>query len=459
MKLVPLLLLYAITLAGTAVGQARQVAEIDSMIHRAHRLGMFNGNVFVADHNKALYKIAIGVADTAGEVPLTLQHRFHIGSIAKEFNAVAIMMLKAQGKLSLDDKVSKYVPGLPAWSDKVTILHLLQYTSGLPDLNWKTVRSDQDILQDLKNLQQPDFEPGSGYRYSNNNVFLQRRIIEKVSGMSFNSFVEKKLLQPARMTASLVDPTEKDTLMAIAFSDEHKADPMIYPISGWTAVTLEDFCKWSNSITSFRFLSPDDTRTILYPVGPNKQSGLGGGEMEDNHVTRHIHDGSSLHYNALLVSEPPKGRTIILMTNNKQGNLYELNTAIQAILDGKPYSQPKKSAENLFKEKLDTLNAQQLLALYQQLKAQYADQYDFDSESALNSIGYYFLGHNKTDDAIAVFEYNTRLFPSSGNVFDSLGEAYYKKGDKKNALLNYKRSLTLDPANTTAKMVISELEK
>ncbi|MBC9929388.1 serine hydrolase [Chitinophaga qingshengii] len=434
-----------------------QAAEIDSLIHRTNRLGLFNGNVLVADHNKVLYKTAIGFADPGSKIPLTLQHRFHIGSIAKEFNAVGIMMLKAQGKLKLEDKVSAYIPGLPAWSDSVSILHLLQYTSGLPDLNWKTVHSDADIMQDLRDRQQLLFTPGSNYLYSNNCVFLQRRIIEKITGMPFNTFVEQQLLRPCGMNAAVVDPTEKDTPIAIAFNNERQADPLILAISGWTAVTADDFYQWSNAINTFRLLSPADTRTILYPSGPNRQSGLGGGEMAEDHITRHIHDGSALRYNALLVSDPPRGRTVILLTNNKQGNLYEINTAIQAILDGKPYQQPKKPVVDLFNGKLDQLNAQQALTLYQQLKSRHAGEYNFDNESALNNLGYYYMNHNRLDDAIIIFTRNTRLFPASGNVFDSLGEAYYKKNDKKNALRYYKRALALDSTNTTARQIVTAL--
>lgn len=449
-----LFLSIGIIVAIIAKGQA---AEIDSLVHRTNRLGLFNGNVLVADHNEVLYKTAIGVADPESKIPLTLQHRFHIGSIAKEFNAVGIMMLKAQGKLRLDDKVSSYIPGLPAWSDSVSILHLLQYTSGLPDLNWKTVHSDADIMEDLKDRQQLLFTPGSNYMYSNNCVFLQRRIIEKITGMPFNTFVAQQLLQPCGMNNAVVDPTEKDALVAIAFDNQRQADPLTLPISGWTAVTADDFYQWSNAINTFRLLSSTDTRTILYPSGPNRQSGLGGGEMAGDHITRHIHDGSALRYNALLVSEPPRGRTVILLTNNKQGNLYEINTAIQAILDGKPYQQPKKPVTDLFSGKLDQLNARQALILYKQLKSQYAGEYNFDSESALNNLGYYYMNHNQLDDAIIIFTQNTRLFPASGNVFDSLGEAYYKKGDKKNALRYYTRALALDPTNTTARQIVKAL--
>jgi tetratricopeptide (TPR) repeat protein len=104
------------------------------------------------------------------------------------------------------------------------------------------------------------------------------------------------------------------------------------------------------------------------------------------------------------------------------------------------------------------MNGTQILAFYQKLKAEQPQEYGFDSESTLNEIGYELMGRN-IDASIAVFEYNTVLFPQSGNVFDSLGEAYYKKGDKQKALANYQKSLQLNPSNGNAKKIISELEK
>jgi len=133
--------------------------------------------------------------------------------------------------------------------------------------------------------------------------------------------------------------------------------------------------------------------------------------------------------------------------------------ALVAVLDGKPYKQIRRSAVVYIQARLDTLDSRQILALYNEQKKTSLKTYDFDEEYVLNSVGYILLGKRRFDDAIAVFTYNTELFPQSGNAFDSLGEAYYNKGDKANALLNYKRSLELDPSNETAKMVIAELEK
>ncbi|QEM10446.1 serine hydrolase [Mucilaginibacter rubeus] len=444
---------------GKAFGQQSKVANIDTLIQRANRLGLFSGNVLVADHGKVIYKTAIGYADAAKTIRLTDQYRFHIGSIAKEFNAVGIMMLEEQGKLSLDDKVSKYLPQLPAWASKIRIINLLQYTSGLPDVKWKTAKNDADNMVDLMKIDSLDFEPGKKYAYNNNNVFLQRRIIEKITGISFKQFVEDYELKPAGMNTAIVDPTENDKLIARSFNNDGKTDDLVYPISGWTAVTLDDFYAWANAIIKFKLISPVATREIINGVTPGRQSGLGGGSMDGDKMISHVHDGTSLNYQALLVSKVPEGVTIILMTNNKQGNLYSIEKSIEAILDGKPYAQVKRSFLDTFSAKLDLMSGEQIISFYSDLKTKHGNEYSFDDESTLNETGYYLMSKKRLTDAVRIFEYNTQLFPKSGNVFDSLGEAYYNQSNKSLALLNYKKSLQLDPANENAKKFITELDK
>lgn len=458
LKYVFLLAMFALGTERT-IAQQTKTAHIDTLVQRANRLGLFNGNVLVADHGKIIYKAAIGYADAHKTIKLTDQYRFHIGSIAKEFNAVGIMMLEEQGKLSLDDKVSKYLPQLPAWAGKISIINLLQYTSGLPDVKWKTVKDDAGNMADLMKIDSLDFEPGKKYAYNNNNVFLQRRIIEKITGQSFKQFVEDHELKPTGMNTAIVDPDENDKLVAQSYNNDGKPDGLVYPISGWTAVTLDDFYAWANAIAKFKLISPVATREIINGVTPGRQSGLGGGSMEGDKMTEHIHDGTSLNYQALLVCKVAKGVTIILMTNNKQGNLYFIEKSIEAILENKPYAQVKKSFLDEFNVKLNSMSGEQIISFYNDLKSKHASEYSFDDENVLNETGYYLMGQKRLVDAITIFQYNTKLFPKSGNVFDSLGEAYYNQGNKSLALLNYKKSLQLDPANDNAKKFITELDK
>jgi D-alanyl-D-alanine carboxypeptidase len=310
---------------------------INTFLDEANKSGIFNGNILIAEGGKVIVRRAIGYADASRKIPLTKQYRFHIGSVAKEFDAVGIMMLQEQSKLSTNDKVSKFFPELPVWAKKISIKNLLQYTSGLPDVKYQTVHGDADNWKDLQSLEKLDFDPGSNYAYNNNNTFLRRQIIEKVTGISFNQFVQENMLTVAGIKNGVVDPTVGDSLIARSFNNDYKQDGLEVPISGWTCLTIDDFYKWSQCINNFCLINPISTLEIITPVAADKQSGLGAGRMKGNKVIAHTHDGTALHYQALELADAIKGRTIIILSNQRQGNVYDIATAIQAILDNKPY--------------------------------------------------------------------------------------------------------------------------
>ncbi|MDV7696246.1 beta-lactamase family protein [Chryseobacterium soli] len=311
--------------------------NLDHLFQQAQQSKAFNGNVLVAQHGKILYEKALGRADASGTISLNNTYRFHIGSIAKEFNAVGIMMLKEQGKLKLDDPVSKFLPELPTWAKTIKIIHLLQYTSGLPQIKWNEVKQDSDNMQALQKTESLDFEPGTKYDYNNNNVFLQRRIIEKITNMSFNSFVAQKILEPLGIKNALIDPDEKEKLFAKSYNNKGKQDQIVYNISGWTALNIRDFYTWSEAINSFKIINAESTLELFKPFSQGNQTGLGEGAIQQGKVIRHIHDGAAFNYQALLVSTPDY--TIILVTNNKQNNVEEISSSIQSILAGKPFKE------------------------------------------------------------------------------------------------------------------------
>ena len=339
-----LLIFLTIFLTGPRTfAQNDKAALINTYLEEANQSGLFNGNILIADDGKVIVRKAIGYADASKQNPLNPQYRFHIGSVAKEFDAVGIMMLQEKGKLSINDKVSKFLPELPAWAEKISIKNLLQYTSGLPEIKYKTVHADADNWKDLQSLKQLDFEPGSSYAYNNNNTFLRRQIIQKVTGITFNQFVQQNMLKVADINNGIVDPTGRDLLVARSFNNDFKQDGLEVPVSGWTCLTIDDFYKWSQCINNFCLITPASTRTIITPVAPDKQCGLGGGSMKGNKVIAHVHDGSGLHYQALVLTDATKDRTIIILSNQRQGNVYEIAAAIQAILDGKPYQALSKT--------------------------------------------------------------------------------------------------------------------
>ena len=316
-------------------GDAQQgtTATLDTYIDGLHGQGGFNGNILIVDQGKLLLQRAVGDADSSRNVKLTLADRFQIGSIAKEFDSVGLLMLKQDGKLAMTDPLSKFFPELPAWASTITVDELLHYTSGLHKPDFSSIHSDAENWKAIKSQQKLDFTPGTQYSYNNNDVFLRRRIIEKVSGMSFAEFVSKRELPAADIHDAVIDPSEETPHVAKSFSADGKQDKLDAPISGWVSLSLVDFLKWSRCIQTFCLISPESTRLIGKTATADRQSGLGSVEMRGDTMVRHIHDGSLLHYRAMLWNDADKNRTILIL-GNQRADVYAMTAAIEAILNG-----------------------------------------------------------------------------------------------------------------------------
>ncbi|MGB9152409.1 MAG: serine hydrolase domain-containing protein [Alphaproteobacteria bacterium] len=161
--------------------------------------------------------------------------------------------------------------------------------------------------------------------------------MEKVSGMSFVEFLEKREFPKAGVRDAVIDPTDGAPRVPRSFDANFKESPLTVDMTGWTSLSLDDFLRWSNCITNFCLITPDSTRRIVTTRDSEWQTGLGHGEMVGDQLVHHVHDGSDHHYQALLVSDSSRGRTVIILTNQKHGNVYAMDDAINAILDDKPY--------------------------------------------------------------------------------------------------------------------------
>lgn len=279
--------------------------------------------------------------------------------------------------------------------------------------------------------------------------------------MLFHTFVETKMLQPCGMKSSVLDPDLKGAGMAVSFSNDFVQSPRQYHynMSGWTSVTAQDLYKWTQCLHAFKLINKESFKKILYPFAPNKQSGLGGGSMDGDIIKEHYHHGSSFDFEAVMYTAPAEDIHIMLLTNNMNSKLFEIKDAIYAILKGKPYKTPKKSLAMALRKTIDTDTIEDILAKYDKLKATQSSDFNFEDEGDLNQLGYTLMGKKRFDEAIRIFELNVNLFPKSGNVYDSLAEAYLNKGDNKRALMYYKKALALDPTNEGAKDIILKLEK
>tara|TARA_R110002126_G_scaffold124451_1_gene266414 strand:+ start:28017 stop:29309 length:1293 start_codon:yes stop_codon:yes gene_type:complete len=420
--------------------------------------GVFNGNILVAKNNKVIYQNEFGYSDASRSKKLSRNSIFNIGSIGKEFNAVAIMILKERGLLDLEDKLSKFDLQLPNWSNKVTIKHLLQYSSGLPKVKWNSVKNDKDIYTDIKNIDNLIFEPGSDYLYSNNNLFLQRRIVEKISGMSFNDFIQENILIPSKMSDAIIDATSKNTQLVTSFNNDLVNDSSgDIEFSGWVFPSISDMFNWVNSLHSGSIISKESRMLLFDSFSKNSESALGKGVFKNNELMIYQHQGSSFNYESLIHYNLKEDVMVILMTNNKNLKLRNIAEAIENITKGNSFKIPQKSVYLSIRQKCYN-NVDDGIEYYKQLKKNYPDTYNFSEEGELNRLGYKLIEKNQIKEAIKIFKLLVSEFPNSANPYDRLGEAYYLNGNNSMALQNYNKVLELNPNNTNAKKMIKKIK-
>lgn len=302
-----------------------QISNLDKLMKTAYETGLFNGNVLVSKNNNIIYDASFGFTDATKTTPLTDEYRFHLGSITKEFSAVALLQLEEQGKLKLSDPVSKFIPELPHWANEVTIKDLLQYTSGIPNVNWKKIKNDTDIFNDLLLIDKLSFKPGTDYDYNNNNLFLRQFIVEHITGIPFKTYVKKFIFQPLKMNSSLMTPLENEKNVAKGFNNQSVQDPVELPITGGTYTTTQDLLRWANSLHSTKVVNENS----LFELGqsftiPDSQSALGNATFENKKLIEHSHDGRAGNFEALLFSDLENKITIILLSNNYNGKLFDI---------------------------------------------------------------------------------------------------------------------------------------
>jgi D-alanyl-D-alanine carboxypeptidase len=213
--LVPVL--FVLLLAGSASRSAAQATaaspiatRIEAVLKAAFPATGPGAAVIVVKDGKVLARQAYGMASLELGVPLRPDSVFRLGSVTKQFTAAGIMMLVEQGKLVLQDPIEKYLPGYPTQGHVITVEHLLTHTSGIQSYTdipgWMAGKvmadlSVQELVDGFKN-EPMQFAPGTQYRYNNSAYVLLGAIIEKVSGQTYEQFVNERIFKPAGMRSA-----------------------------------------------------------------------------------------------------------------------------------------------------------------------------------------------------------------------------------------------------------------
>jgi CubicO group peptidase (beta-lactamase class C family) len=263
----------------------------------------------VAKGGEIVFLDAAGMADLELGVPLAPDMVFEIGSITKQFTAAAIMMLAEEGKLSISDPITRYLPDYPPYGDGITVEHLLTHTSGIvsytgiPGYMATEVRRDlpvEDLIDVFKDLP-VEFAPGERYAYNNSGYILLGAIIEAVSGMRYQDFVRERIFQPLGMEQSYYGCSEclipgrasgygggengYTNQQYLSFTQPYAAGSLM--------MTVEDMLRWSKALFGGEVLSAESLERMTTPFTLNNGEstgygyGLAIGDIRGHKAIRH----------------------------------------------------------------------------------------------------------------------------------------------------------------------------
>jgi CubicO group peptidase (beta-lactamase class C family) len=451
-----------------------KIEKIDGLMNEYSRLKQFSGSVLVSEKGKVIYEKGFGYANMEWKIPNDGTTKFRLGSITKQFTAMLIMQLVERGKISLDGKISDYLPYYPKETGgRITIHELLNHTSGIfnytndPDFfrkeSFLPLKPEQ--LTKLFSGKELEFEPGSKWSYSNSGYIVLGAIIEQVTGESYEKALQENIFTPLGMSSSGYDHNEEVISKRASgyekdlggYRNTRYIDMSLPYSAGSLYSTVEDMNTWGEALYTDKLVSYESLKKMMTPYmgdygyGLHIQKVSPGGK---DSLTAVGHSGSVNGFIANMVRILEDRITIILLSNVTPVSINSITNNIFKILYGKPVEPPKESAAEVLLKLGRSMGMKS--AVNEVMKNK--DKYQIN-ENELNILGYQLMGTGKLDEAIEIFKLNVELFPDSWNVYDSLGEAYLNNGDNNLALENYRKSVELNSQNEHGKEVMQKLEQ
>ena len=344
--------------AQTAAPAVDAAAKVDEFMKARLDAKGIGGAVLVMKDGKQVAAKGYGLADIESKAPITPETRFRIGSVTKQFTAALILLLQEEGKLSVQDPVCKYFNPCPEAWQPVTLHHLLSMTSGITSItslpNWRTELRFKDLKPAdsvaLVSSLPLKVKPGEVYEYSNTNYIMLGSVIEKVSGRTYEQFLTERIIKPLKLKDTGLDSGEvKVPNSALGYNIK---DGSIVPIevvslvtpfaAGSLYSTVGDLYNWQNALINGRVFKNKATLDLM--LTPNKNNyAYGLIVVTDRSGRKRItHGGGIEGFIADSVYFPEENLFIAALTNNQQGAMGELMSALTAIQFGEPYTLPKK---------------------------------------------------------------------------------------------------------------------
>jgi CubicO group peptidase (beta-lactamase class C family) len=352
-----------------------QTKGIDSLFKPYVETKNFSGNVLVAQNGKVLFSKAYGPMNRSYNLPLTTQTKFYLASVSMIFTSAAIMKLVDEGKISLIDPLSKYLPDYKH-GNKITLHNLMSQRSGIMNIgftkkaNYDSLSKFHHTIEQLISYFKEDslvFQADTRYSHARSDYILLAYIIEKVTGKPYGSYLKQELFDPLQMKNTGHSTGEKGLVpdLAAGYAPVGHFDvENAYQID-WTSKTghgsiystTEDLNKFANAILSGKILSKQSWQKIFTDYGDN----VGYGWFISDHLDkkRVQMNGRSPGFSSYFGIYPDEKFVVIILSNNDISLPSPLGKQVAALMFNKPYTKTNLSVANVSKEQ-----AQRLIGKY-----------------------------------------------------------------------------------------------
>jgi len=318
----------------------------------------FMGSVLVARGPQVLLSKGYGFANLEWDIPNAPSTKFRLGSVTKQFTAASILLLEERGKLSTRDPVKKYLPDAPAAWDKVTIFHLLTHTSGIPSFtgfpDYRKIEPFPATTAELvaRFRDKPlEFEPGAKWNYSNSGYVLLTYLIEKITGGSYEKFVQENIFTPLAMresgydsnTAVIAHRASGYVPAKDAFENAGFVHMSIPRGAGGLYSTTEDLFKWEQALFGGKLLKPASLEKMTTPFKQDYAFGLGVHTVGGHKVIDH--NGGIEGFNTALAYYPEDKLTVVVLANVNGQAPEEIAAKLAAVAHGETVKMPGERKE------------------------------------------------------------------------------------------------------------------
>jgi CubicO group peptidase (beta-lactamase class C family) len=354
--------LLIICLLFVAIGYTQTLEEnIDQLLEAKYKPNEPGATALIYKNGEVIYRKAFGNANLELGIAMTPENVFEIGSITKQFTAIAILMLEEQGKLKIENEITKFIPDYPTNGKTITVHHLLNHTSGIKSYTSmdsfrelaRTDMSPTELIDVFKN-EPMDFDPGEKFLYNNSGYILLGHIIEVVSGQTYADFIEKNIFEKLGMSNSYYGSMSK--LIKNRASGYQNRNG--YVNAAYLSLTLpyaagslmsniDDLLIWQKALNTFQLITKESYEKAIHGSSLNNGEHIGYGyglqEGDINGSVSISHGGGIFGYTTQGIYLPEENVFVSILTNCDCNSPGGVANKIAALAIGKPFPDIKDS--------------------------------------------------------------------------------------------------------------------